>query len=165
MNAMTDTAGTMVAGGGRRAERGFSLIEVIIAMGILSGVLISIAGMYVMGGRQVKAGKTMTIATTLSHDIMESFDSLSFVSLYTTLGAASTDTTRTVLSTVSTSPIYSWNTKIIQKLANGQASVTILPLGPGTPNFGAATAIRMTVTVTWNELGRAQTVAISTVRL
>ncbi len=157
-----------VAGPGREGEKeqhGFSLVEVIIAMGMLAGVLISIAGMYILGGRQVKAGKTMTVATSMCHDIMESFDNQSFVSLYTNLGATTSDTTKTRLSTDSTSPIYPWNTEIRQKLQNGAASVTIVPLGSGTPNFGSATAIRMTVTLTWNELGRPQTVSLSTVRL
>lgn len=182
MHIIAETSGALAGGtvavgaatGGRgeqdrrggRGERGFSLIEVIIAMGVLAGVLISIAGMYVLGGRQVKAGKTMTVATSICHDIMESFDNQSFVSLWTNLGAATSDTTKTRLSTDSTSPIYPWNTEIGQKLENGVATVTIVPLGPGTPpNFGAATAIRLTVTMTWNELGRPQTVALSTVRL
>ena len=32
------------------------------------------------------------------------------------------------------------------------------------PNFGAATGIKITVTVSWNELGRAQSVKLATVR-
>lgn len=145
-------------------EKGFSLIEVVLAIGILGGVLVSIAGMYIMGGRQVKAGKTMTVATSIAHDIMESFDGLSFSALYTSTGAAATDTSRTVLSNVTGSPINPWHAEIAQKLEGGLASVTVLPLGSGTPNFGAATAIRMTVTMTWNELGRPQAVSLSTVR-
>ena len=39
---------------------------------------------------------------------------------------------------------------------------TLDPVG-GT-NFGNALGIKMTVTLTWNELGRPQTVTLSTVR-
>jgi Tfp pilus assembly protein PilV len=45
---------------GRKNERGLSLIEVILALGLLGGVLISIAGMFILSERQVKSGKTAT---------------------------------------------------------------------------------------------------------
>ncbi|MBI4169480.1 MAG: hypothetical protein HY510_06025, partial [Acidobacteria bacterium] len=79
---------------------GFSLVEVILAIGILAGVLISISSMFMLGGRQVKVGKTITVATVLCHDIMETFDARSFNALYTDLGAAAGDTTKTVFSNV-----------------------------------------------------------------
>ena len=148
----------------RQAEQGFNLVEVILAMGILAGVLISISSMFVLGGRQVKGGKTMTEATVLAHDLMEEFDSASFTGLYTGLGAAATDTTHTVSSTVVSSPINAWQAEIERKLENGSATVNILPIGAGTPNFGTADGIKLTVTVSWNELGRAQSVAVATVR-
>jgi hypothetical protein len=37
-------------------------------------------------------------------------------------------------------------------------------MGPGTPTFATATAIRIRVTVAWNELGRPQTVTLQTVK-
>ncbi len=40
-------------------DGGFSLVEVIIAIGVLAGVLLSIASMFMLGGRQVKAGKPL----------------------------------------------------------------------------------------------------------
>jgi len=120
--------------------------------------------MFILGGRQVKTGKTITEATALCHDIMESFDELSFTALYTNLGAAATDTSVSVSSTTGGSPIVSWQAEIIRKLDGGAATATLLPLGPGTPNFGAATALRLTVTIAWTELGRPQSVSISTVR-
>ncbi|HZN02848.1 MAG TPA: hypothetical protein VFD06_04610 [Candidatus Polarisedimenticolia bacterium] len=145
-------------------DAGFSLIEVIIAIGVLAGVMLSIASMFIMGGRQVKTGKTLTEATTLAQDLMEQFDKESFASLYLNLGAAATDSNRTVLSNVTGSPIVGWQTEIARKLNNGFASVRLDAMGPGTPNFGAAAGIKVTVRVTWNELGRPQSVALSTVR-
>lgn len=147
-----------------RGERGFSLVEVIIAIGVLAGLLLSIATMFILGGRQVKNGKTITQATALVQDIMEEFDRASFVGLYTTLGAASTDTTRTVLSTTTGSPIQGWQSEIQRKLEGGSATVTIDAVGNGTPNFGTAAGIRLTVGIAWNELGQAHQVRMSTVR-
>jgi hypothetical protein len=37
-------------------------------------------------------------------------------------------------------------------------------MGPGGPNFGAAVGIKITITVSWSELGRPQSVKLSTVR-
>lgn len=147
-----------------KKDAGFSFVEVIIAIGVLAGVLVAISSMFLMGGRQVKVGKTMTEATTLCHDIMEAFDTKSFTALYVDMGAATTDTTRTVFSNVSGSPIESWGTEIRRKLEGGVASVTLTPMGPGTPTFGSATGIRINVNLTWSELGRQQTVRLSTTR-
>jgi hypothetical protein len=155
---------TALAIGRGRDERGFSLVEVVIAIGVLAGVLLSICSMFILGGRQLKTGKTMTEATTICHAIMESFDNLSFTALYTTFGAAASDTTMTVTSTTTGSAVASWQAEIGRKLDSGVATVTILPQGPGTPNFGTATGIRMTVIVTWTELARPQVVSLSTVR-
>jgi Tfp pilus assembly protein PilV len=143
---------------------GFSLIEVVIAIGVLAGVLLSIASMFIMGGRQVKTGKTLTEATTLAQDLMEQFDKESFNSLYLNLGAVGTDTTRTVLSTTTGSPIAAWQPEVIRKLANGSASVRLDAMGPSSPTFATAAGIKVTVTLSWNELGRAQSVGLSTVR-
>ena len=148
----------------RRSERGFNLIEVTIAIGVLAGVMLSIASMFILGGRQVKTGKTITEATVLAQDLMEQFDKESFTSLWTNLGAAWTDSTRTVLSTTTGSPIQGWQAEIIRKLQNGAASVTLDAMGPGTPNFGNATGIKVSVILSWNELGRPQSVRLSTVR-
>ena len=148
----------------RDGEGGFSLVEVIIAIGVLAGILVSIASMFILGGRQVKEGKTITEATALCNDIMETFEQRSFTALYTGLGATATDTTITVASNVGGSPIESWQGEIARKLDNGVATVTALAIGPGTPNFGSATAIRLTVRVAWNELGRPQAVSIAAAR-
>jgi Tfp pilus assembly protein PilV len=162
---MSQPAVTVRAGAARgRRESGFSLIEVILAIGVMSGVLLSIASMFIMGGRQVKTGKTITEATALAQDLMEAFDKQSFVALYTNLGAATTDSTFTVLSTTTGSPIASWQTEINRKLANGAGQVTIDAVGNGTPTFGTCVGIKLTATVSWNELGRPQSVKLSTVR-
>jgi hypothetical protein len=147
---------------GRNGDEGFSLVEVVIAIGVLAGVLLSICSMFILGGRQLKGGKTMTEATALAHDIMETFDKLSFVSLYTTFGAVAADSTKTVVSTGSTNAVTPWQVEISRKLDNGSATARLDQIGGA--NFGNCIAIKLTVTVSWNELGRPQTVTLSTVR-
>ena len=146
----------------KSGEAGFSLIEVVIAIGVLAGVLLSICSMFILGARQLKGGKTMTEATTIAHDIMETFDKLSFNSLYTTFGATSSSTTVTIATNSGTTAITPFAANITQKLASGVATARLDPIG-GT-NFGNCLAIKMTVTVTWSEVGRAQTIALSTIR-
>lgn len=149
---------------GREGTEGFSLIEVVLAIGLLAGVLVAIASMFMLGGRQVKVGKTITQATAIAHDIIERFENRSFNTLYTDVGAVGTDSSRTINSTTSGSALVPWQTEVGQKLQAGSASLTITAMGPGTPTFATATAIRMRVAVSWNELGRPQTVAIQTVK-
>jgi type II secretory pathway pseudopilin PulG len=148
----------------RRRQEGFSLIEVIIAIGVFAGVILSIASMFILGGRQVKTGKTLTEATTLANDLMEQFDEASYVTLYTSFGAATTDTTVTIASTTTGSLIAPWQAEILRKLSNGSATARLDAMGPGSPNFGASVGVKVTLTLTWNELGRAQSVQLSTVR-
>src|SRR5438094_280479 len=102
---------------GQSGETGFSLIEVVLAIGVLAGVLLSICSMFIMGGRQLKGGKTMTEATAMAHDIMETFDKLSFNSLYTTFGAVAADTTKSVTTTGATNPTTPWRAEVERKLA------------------------------------------------
>ena len=52
--------GGMCPGPQGRSQGGFSLIEVTLAMGLLATVLISIASLFILGGKQVKDGKSMT---------------------------------------------------------------------------------------------------------
>jgi Tfp pilus assembly protein PilV len=147
---------------GQAGETGFSLVEVVIAIGVLGGVLLSICSMFIMGGRQLKGGKTMTEATAIAHDIMETFDKISFNAMYTTFGAASTATTVSITTSTGTNVITPWKPEVTRKLENGVATATLDQIG-GT-NFATAIGIKMTVTVTWNELGRSQTVTLSTIR-
>jgi Tfp pilus assembly protein PilV len=156
---MNETTGTTA----QRGERGFSLIEVTIAIGVLASVILSIASMFIMGGRSVKSGKTVTEATALAQDMMEEFDKESFSALWANSGA-STDTTKSAVSTTTGSVLVPWQAEIIRKLSNGSATATLDAMGTGTPNFGAAVGIKITITVSWNELGRPQSVKLSTVR-
>lgn len=54
-----------------RDERGFSLVEVIIALGLLAGVLVTISGLFVVGTKQVKSGRTSSEALAVAKEIQE----------------------------------------------------------------------------------------------
>jgi hypothetical protein len=152
------------SGEGHRAPRGFNLVEVVLAVGLLAGVLLAIGSMLVLANRQIVSGRSITQATAIAQGMMEAFDSASFAGLYIGLGAAASETARAVGSRDPSSPIADRQAAIDAALGNGAATVTIRAIGPGTPTFGSATGIRLTVAVDWIERGRRRSVALSTAR-
>ena len=145
-------------------QSGFSLLEVIIALGMLAGVLIAIGSMLILGGRQIRAGRNLTAATTLARDLMETYGKRAYVTLAADLGAAPNENAKSVSSTTRGSPIQSWQARINRQLHDGSATVSILPLGGGAASFASAAGIRVSVTVTWRERGWPRSVVLSTVR-
>lgn len=55
----------------RSDERGFSLLEVILALGMLAAVLVSTTGLLVMGSYQTKSGRTASEALSVARTILE----------------------------------------------------------------------------------------------
>ena len=49
----------------RRTQAGYSLIECLLAGALLSGVLVSISGLFIVGTNSVKSGRELTKATTI----------------------------------------------------------------------------------------------------
>ena len=47
----------------KKLSEGFSLVEVIIALGLLTGVLVSIASMFVLAQFNVKSGPSAPVMT------------------------------------------------------------------------------------------------------
>jgi len=154
----------------RGARKGFSLIEVVIALGLLTTVLVAIASMFVLGQSNVKSGRTLTEATALAQHIMEDVNKLSYNGLQvffvgtpnlSTLTSYTADT-RTPSSYANTT----YNAFITSKLYKGYAKIVLTPIGgnvkPAVWNSGEA--IRINVTVYWTELRRNRSVSIENVR-
>lgn len=76
----------------RRQERGYNLIEVLIAMAILGLVLLGILTLFIMGRRNVYSGKQMTQAVAAATRIVEDLHALEAGEIYTILGVATTPT-------------------------------------------------------------------------
>lgn len=84
----------------RSDTRGYSLIEVLIAMAFLSSVLLSIVGLFYMGRRNVYSGKQMTQAVSMATRVSEDLSALSYDEIYTSFGITGT----TPLTTVDVDP-------------------------------------------------------------
>jgi type II secretory pathway pseudopilin PulG len=65
-----------------RGERGYNLIEVIIAMGLLASVLISVFTLFFMGRYNVYAGREMTQAIALGNRVLEDMAPLNKKMIY-----------------------------------------------------------------------------------
>lgn len=153
-----------------RSQKGYSLVEVLISLGLMAGVMVAICSMFVLGGTYVKAGKQLTQATALAQDIMEDINKQSYTGLYLFLQGASPDPN--ALSVVSDTRVSGslanaqWGTDIRAKLHQGYAVVSMVPVGGTvTPvSFASGEGIRVSVQLGWKELRRERSVRIEGVR-
>lgn len=146
------------------AQRGMTLVEVLVALAILAGVLVSVASLFVLGGQRVKSGREMTEATTIAADIMEELvqygDQL--VDLFPDCTVATGCTVDTDNDSFASSQ---WDSLIDQALYQGRADITLTPIG-GTvtpPTFDSSEAIHIEVVVRWSEGTVVRTVSLESV--
>jgi len=149
-----------------RAQGGFSLIEVTLALGLLATVLISIASLFIMGGKQVKGGKSKTTAAAITHEIMERIDQKTYAETYTYFGGTDSSTSLSVSTTTTGNNAEQWQAEIAEKLGpQASGTIAVIPLGSASPlNMGNSHALQVRVTVAWNELGRGKNVSLEAVR-
>jgi type II secretory pathway pseudopilin PulG len=154
------------------AQRGFTLVEVLLSAGLLAGVLISISSLFVLGSQNVKSGRELTKATTIANSAVEQVIAWPFEKVYGMAGAASTDTTA-VWSTDEANPSWtgttadvadwqamaeSWRDQVETDLNHGVLTFQVDGVG-GLPSdddlgldpFASADFVRVRVTVSWEE--------------
>ena len=160
----------------RSNEAGFSLIEVVIALGLLAGVLIAIGGLFILGGKSVKSGRTSSEALAMGKEIVEEMNGWGFTQLWENFGYDGQAATYTVdTNTCATSDCTSWQTALVGKLgssAHATIKIDSVTQGAGAPpNFqdagGAVTTknVRLTVSVLWTQVtGRNRSVQVVTSR-
>ncbi|HEX7807698.1 MAG TPA: prepilin-type N-terminal cleavage/methylation domain-containing protein, partial [Thermoanaerobaculia bacterium] len=76
----------------RKSERGYNLIEVMIAMALLGTVLISIMTLFVMGRKNVYSGKEMTAAVSMNTRVSEDLSGMTVDEVYAAFGIDPTST-------------------------------------------------------------------------
>jgi len=151
----------------RNHERGFSLVEVVIALGLLAGVLISIAGLFILGSKQVESGRTATEALSVARGILEEMDGWGFRQTYQLFGIDGTTALSGTVDTRTDAYSAKWQQTLDEALFNSHAEILIQSLGPNNPPPTLATtrAIRVVVTVFWSEGNRDRSIRLGTVRM
>lgn len=146
------------------SERGFSLIEVLVSLGLLAGVMVAVSSLFIFGGKEVKSGKEMTEAYSVAHDIVEEIDRLTYTQAWqyfapTSLNSA-IDTNYTLLTTAASgysaqalATLAAYQANIDDKLYNSRATLKFegLDVAGAAATFDSAIALRVTVTVDWYE--------------
>lgn len=171
----------------KKTNRGYSLVEVLIAMAILGTVLMSILTLFIFGRRNVYSGRQMTRATSVATHIIEDITPLTPVQMYSTfkiVGTTAIPGTVTVAGTdytnaitrkasdfVATEPGYDYFTRwqaLIPgtNMTSGTITLVIMPRDlatAGNPTTSRRLLIR--AVTEWDEATRKRQVFIDTVKL
>jgi len=81
----------------RSASRGYSLVEVLIAVAITGVVMLTIVTLFYMGRRNVYSGKQMTYAVSVGTRVMEDLSTMTDSDLLTAFGITNATTRETVV--------------------------------------------------------------------
>jgi prepilin-type N-terminal cleavage/methylation domain-containing protein len=172
----------------RNAERGYNLVEVLIAMALMGTVLMSIMGLFYFGRRNVYSGKEMTEAVAVGTHVLEDLNTMTkdgvvfAFALPTGAGAANTvggqsfpnSVVRTTTNiSVTTDPsgfLQRWKDEIVNdnKFQDGVVTIVFTPTADGTntpPQVATATVVKMRVFVTWGEGVRSRQVVLDSIKI
>ena len=158
-----------------RGERGFSLVEVVLALGLLAGVLIAISGLFVVGAKQVKSGRTSSEALAVAKEIQEEMLALGLLEDLDGRSATTARPQATRWIPARTPPAIVWQSTLQTKLGpSAFATIEISSVADAcgaSGNFADASGnilaknVRVGVTVSWTEVpGRARSVTVGTTR-
>lgn len=150
----------------RRGAAGFSLAEVVVALGLLASVLISVAGLLVLGNRQVSSGRSRSEALALARDVVEQMKSWSFDRTTAAFdGECGCDLATAACAIDSTCSVTAapWQALLMDTLGNGRIEILLESLDGSA--LSAASGVRITVEVGWNEATLHREVRLATVRM
>lgn len=161
----------------RKADReaGFSLIEVLFALAILAGVMLSIASLIYIASRSVTSGKSNSESLATARAILEELKEFGFHQTYTLLGhdgsqpAFVLDTAEVDAGTLAPDVeaiVGPWHTGLKDSLKTSRIEIrfaSIVETGIP-PNLEDSDSIVIEVTVYWTEFLRNRSVRLCTVR-
>jgi len=148
----------------RRNERGSSLIEVTLALGLMACVLGAVAGLFVMGAGGVQSGRCTSAALAGARTIMEEIQGWSVQQTYEEFGLDGTAASYVVDTRVNPSA-QKWQPPLDERLANAYATIVIASLEPGAPALEDSWQVRVLVTVHWEEGTRSRSVQLGAVKM
>lgn len=173
----------------RGGERGYNLVEVLIAMALLGTVVMSIMGLFYFGRRNVYSGKEMTEAVAMGTQVLEDFNAMTKAGILAayalptatagtsnTVGGQTFDNsfvrTTTAIS-AATDPngyLARYQNEIVnnKKFQSGVVSLVFTPTQDpvnSPAQLGTASVIQMRVFVTWGEAVRQRQVSLDVIKV
>jgi len=131
---------------------GVTLVEVLIALGLLTALLVSVAGLMLAGNRQAAAGAHASQALALAQTVVEQLESRSFRQTWESLGCDGADAECRVAPDLPAA-----------RLPLLAVEVAVAALGG--PSLERAVLLRVTVTVSWREGSRPRRLRLATLRV
>ena len=153
MGALPDTTSTR--------DVGVSLIESIVAIGLLAGVLVSIAGLFVLAGRQVTGSRNSSVALCHARAMVEELRSLGFRQQYRwAAGAACVPAVETTcrIGSRTAAAVAHWQAGLAAQLARSHAEIEFNAVDG--PTLQTGRAVRIRVTVVWYEGPRRRSLSL-----
>lgn len=138
--------------------RGSSLVEAVIALGLLAGVLLASLGLFTMGGKGVASARSASAASLTARSILEEIEGWSFEDLHRKWGVDGAEVA------------YAFDASRWRPLLDGlpDAAAVIrvesIPFDGGAGPVAEAKGLRIVVTVAWSEAGRARETWVATAR-
>lgn len=136
-----------------------------MSLGMLAGVLLSVAGLFVVGERQVARGRHQSTALAAAQTILEEIGVWNHEATWERFASIGDTATLTVLTT-DTNPANNaskWQPFLQDTLANGRAEIRVESCDGA--NLNVATAVRVVVTVLWDEKTLTRRTELAMVRL
>jgi prepilin-type N-terminal cleavage/methylation domain-containing protein len=176
------------AHGKSRTQRGYNLVEVLIAMALTGVVVLSIMGLFAMSRKNVYSGKQLTQAISIGNRVMESINTMDKRGVMAAFGIPGTAGTANTFRGVSyansivrttdtidgtTDPrgyMAGWLAEMNNnnKLGNGKVTLIFTPTADPTNNPAqmlTATVVRVRAFVTWSEERRTRELRFDTVKV
>jgi type II secretory pathway pseudopilin PulG len=149
-----------------KPERGFSLVEVVLSLGLLAAVLLPTAFLLDLASREAKSGGTASEALAVARSILEEMEGWGFHELHWGYGLNGKAVTYRV-DTRKNSHASEWQAALDAELHNAYAIIELNSLSPtgSPPPLESTQAIRITVTVFWQEQQRHRSVQLSATRM
>lgn len=154
-------------------QKGYSLVEVIIATAMLGLVMLAIMTLFFMGRRNIYSGQQMSRANAVAVRVLEDLSYMTGDELLDNFEITNADyvgscTCVDIVNTDAGAPALAnvWDTYVAQdQMTRGSVTLRVVPVGGASGSeFTTANFLRLTVTVRWNEELRSRNVSLTTAK-
>ena len=154
-------------------ERGYSLIEVIIATAMLGLVMLAIMTLFFMARRNIYSGQQMSKANAVAVRVLEDLSFMTGEEVLDDFGIDDSDYDSgcgcfEIKNTDAGAPTLAnnWDQYVVQdQMTRGSVTLRVTPEGGASgTEFSTANFLRLTVIVAWNEEARSRNVTMMTAK-